>query len=222
MLSYSRTRLQIGTALFALSMLMVTMRFWVQQAVVPGRQYGPFNDLQTDILFPIALLVPATILGRLVFLMRGDLAAIRALPEGLQVTGFFGRRLVQWDGLLGGHRVNYATLFHRNRWFNIRYLVDGANRSVRVPLILTKRPSGGQMSLPDKIDKAREEALGRPHTPGGERIEGTGIDHDAAIARYLKAKAAASAAEPSLSAPPEPSLAPRPAARPAFGRKGLG
>jgi hypothetical protein len=226
-LSYSRTRLQIGAALFSFSMLMVVLRFWVQDSIVPDRGPNPFATIQTDIILPIAMLIPIAMLGRLFYLMCGDLAAIRALPEGLQVTGFLGRRLLPWEGVLGGHRVNYGNFMHRNRWFNIRYFVDGSNRAVRVPLILTKRPSGGQMSLSEKIDRAREDALGRPYKPSGERIEGTGIDHDAAIARYLEAKAreaelgvpvAAPSAVPHAAAP---ALPPVPS-RPAFGRKGLG
>jgi hypothetical protein len=38
------------------------------------------------------------------------------------VTSFFSRRILPWDGLIGGHRVNYGNFLHRNRWFNIRYL----------------------------------------------------------------------------------------------------
>jgi hypothetical protein len=95
---------------------------------------------------------------------------------------------------------------------------------MRVPLILTKRPSGGQMSLPEKIDKAREEALGRPSRPSGERLPGTGIDHDAAIARYLKAKAEAAAAAPpdTPAAPREAPTAPARARPPRLRPQGLG
>jgi hypothetical protein len=194
-----------------------------------GRTFrNPLTAVQLDWIFPVMFLIAASIVLRMLYLLAGDLAAIRAKPEGLEVTGFLGRKLLPWEGLLGGHRVNYGNFLARNRWFNIRYMVDGGSRRVRVPLILTTRPSGGQQSLPEKIDKARDEALGRPSTPNGERLPGTGIDPDAAIARYLRAKAEAAAAAPEQLAsagPADPVMevaqAPRPPARPAFGRKGL-
>ncbi len=223
-LNYSRTRLQIGAALFTLSLLGITMRYWFFSGI--GGAFGrrPVALIQLDIVLPIAFLIAAAMLGRILYLLSTDLVAIKSLREGLMVRSFFGLRTIAWDGLIGGHRVNYGNFLHRNRWFNIRYLSAGSNCTVRVPLILTKRPSGGQMSLPEKIDKAREEALGRPSLPSGERIPGTGIDPDAVIARYLKAKAEAAAA-----APPEQPVAAvesaqpaRQPVRPAFGRKGLG
>ena len=223
-LNYSRTRLQIGACLFALSALLLAGRFWLISGLADSTGAHVAVKIQLDWIYPAVFLCFAGIAGRMLHLLSGDLVAIRNLPEGLEVTGFFTRRVIAWEGLLGGHRVNYGNFLHRNRWFNIRYMVAGAYRAARVPLILTKRPSGGQMSLPDKIDKAREEALGRPSTPDGERLPGTGIDPDAAIARYLKAKAQAAAAAPELA--PEPigvPTEPAPArARPAFGRKGLG
>lgn len=229
-LTYSRLRLQIGAMLFSFSALGVIIRYWLVSSVNTGPRFrSPAADIQLEWAFPLMFLIFATIVGRLLYLLSGDLEAIKALPEGLRVTSFFSRRILPWDGLIGGHRVNYGNFLHRNRWFNIRYLAEGSNRTMRVPLILTKRPSGGQMSLPEKIDQAREEALGRPYTPDGQRVPGTGIDHDAAIARYLKRKAEEAAA--AAAAPPRPTLAkadteaagPAPApVRPAFGRKGLG
>lgn|GEM_PF-5682755 len=222
-LNYSRLRLQIGALLFTISALMVVARFWLVSSIDAGLASSMNSRIQLDWIFPITFLFAAAIVGRMLYLLTGDMAAIKALPEGLQVTSFFSRRLLPWDGLIGGHRVNYGNFLHRNRWFNIRYLDDGSNRTLRVPLILTRRPSGGQLSLPERIDKAREEALGRPSTGSGERLPGTGIDHDAAIARYLKAKAEAAAAAP---AAPVVAVASRPSpprpVRPAFGRKGLG
>jgi hypothetical protein len=224
-LNYSRLRLQIGAVIFAFSAFAAILRYWFVSAVESGRdRQSPVADIQIEWVFPILFLIAAGMVGRMLYLMNGDLAAIRALPEGLEVTSFFSRRLLPWDDLIGGHRVNYGNFLHRNRWFNIRYLIDGSNRTTRVPLILTKRPSGGQMSLPEKIDKAREEALGRPSTSSGERLPGTGVDPDAVIARYLKAKAEAAAAAPpdTPAAPREPLPPPREPVRPAFGRKGLG
>lgn len=224
-LCYSRLRLQIGTLLFSLSAFGLIAKWWLTANVDP-RWTGPdpFQGFELEWVFPIGFLISAAIVGRFMYLLGSDLAAIKPLPEGLQVTTFFGRRTIPWDGLIGGHRVNYGNLLHRNRWFNVRYMIGGATRAARVPLILTKRPSGGQMSLPEKIDKARDEALGQQYTPGGERIEGTGFDPDAAIQRYLRARAEGGAPEPGPieSAPPAEAAAPaRPAARPAFGRKGL-
>ncbi len=224
-LNYSRTRLQIGALLFTLSAFLVAARFWLVSSINNGRTWrSPAADVQLDWIFPAMFLFAAAVVGRMLYLMSGDMAAIKALPEGLQVTSFFGRRVIAWDGLIGGHRVNYGSILHRNRWFNIRYMVAGTYRAARVPLILTRRPSGGQMPLPEKIDRARDEALGRPSTPGGERLPGTGIDPDAAIARYLKAKAEAAAAGPVEEpvAADEPAQPPRQPVRPAFGRKGLG
>jgi hypothetical protein len=241
-LTYSRFRLQIGALLFSFSAFAVIARWWLTANVDAPftRNNRMVEGIQLEWIYPLSFLIFAAVVGRLMLLMAGDLVAVKALPEGLQVTSFFSRRVIAWDGLIGGHRVNYGNFMHRNRWFNIRYLVDGANRSLRVPLILTKRPSGGQMSLPEKIDRAREEALGQPFAPNGERLPGTGLDHDAAIARYLKNKAeaaAAAAAGPTaqpvpaagavahpFSPPPagrEPNLPPRQPVRPAFGRKGL-
>jgi hypothetical protein len=222
-LTYSRLRLQIGATLFAFSALAAVIRYWLVSSIDAGGRgwKSPAADIQLDWVFPLMFLFACAVVGRLLYLLSGDLVALKALPEGLQVTSFFSRRILAWDGLIGGHRVNYGNFLHRNRWFNIRYLAEGANKSMRVPLILTKRPSGGQMSLPEKIDKAREEALGRPSTPTGERLPGTGIDHDAAIARYLKNKAQAAAAAPPPQTPQPPAPIPTPA-RPAFGRKGLG
>jgi hypothetical protein len=223
-LNYSWTRLQIGAVLFTLSACLVVARFWLVSSINNGRTLRSATaDVQLDWVMPVMFLFAASVVGRMLYLMSGDLAAIKALPEGLQVTSFFSRRVIAWEGLIGGHRVNYGNFLHRNRWFNLRYMVAGAYRAARVPLILTKRPSGGQMSLPEKIDQARDEALGRPCTPGGERLPGTGIDPDAAIARYLKAKAEAAAAVPPAPQPAaaEANAPPLVRARPAFGRKGL-
>ena len=237
-LTYSRFRLQIGALLFSFSAFGVIARWWLTANVdAPfSRTNRMVEGIQLDWVYPLSFLIFAAIVARMMVLMAGDLAAIKALPEGLQVTSFFSRKILRWDGLIGGHRVNYGNFMHRNRWFNIRYLAEGANKTMRVPLILTKRPSGGQMSLPEKIDQAREEALGRPFTPNGERLPGTGMDHDAAIARYLKSKAQAAAAAAAAGPAARPQLAKTDAparqpeapppiqapARPAFGRKGLG
>jgi hypothetical protein len=172
-LNYSRTRLQIGAAIFALSASLAIARYWLVSSINSGRTFrNPLSAIQLDWIFPIMFLIAAAITLRMLYLLSTDLVAIRSHPEGLEVTGFFGRKLLPWEGLLGGHRVNYGNFLHRNRWFNIRYMVDGGLGAVRVPLILTKRPSGGQQSLPEKIDKARDEALGRPSTPSGERLPG--------------------------------------------------
>jgi hypothetical protein len=226
-LSYSRSRLQIGIALFALTVLLVALRFWLVSAIAdltPSR--NPVVDFRLGWIFPVLFLVPAAILGRMLYLLSGDLVAIKALPEGMQVTGFFGRRMVPWRGLLHGHQVNYGNILHRNRWFNVRYMENGANRSVRIPLILTKRGSGGHMALPEKIEKARAEALGQTYSPSAaDWVPAEDFDPDAALQRYLQARKEAPAA--AAAGPPQPAVAPEPAsprqpARPAFGRKGLG
>lgn len=226
-LNYSRLRLQLGALLFTLSTLAVVARYWLVSSLSSGAWRSSVSSVQLGWVFPLMFLFAAAVAGRMLYLLTSDMAAIRALPEGLQVTSFFGRRVIPWDGLIGGHRVDYGNLLHRNRWFNIRYLVAGAHRTLRVPLILTRRPGGGQMSLPQKIDQAREEALGRRFNPAGEPVSGAGFDPDAALARYLSAKQAAAegGAAPQPKAPREARSPPRQPpiepARPAFGRKGL-
>lgn len=228
-LSYSRTRLYIGAALFSLTTFGFVIRIWVTQITNPLAGRSSFGALQLEWVYPLGFLIAAAALVRTLHLLNGDLAALKVLPEGLQVTSFFRRKTIAWDSLLGGHKVTYWTGLHRRRMFNIRYLDDGANKTMRIPLILAKRPSGGHMSLSDKVDGAREEALGRPSEAGGERIPGTGIDHDAAIARYLKAKGETAATIGTPIAGKAPTADSRdqrmpawPLARPAFGRKGLG
>ncbi len=224
LLSYHRVRLQIGACLFTLTLFGFVIRIWLATNVNPSWQReSPFEWVATDWAWPLGLALTAAVIGRMLYLGAGDLAALKPLPEGLQVTSFLARRTIAWDQLLGGHPVNYGNLFHRNRWFLVRYIQNGANRTMRIPLILTKRPSGGQMSLSEKIDRARAEALNQPYSPSGERIEGTGMDHDAAIQRYLASKAAAEAANPAAPAgAAAPALTAQPApARPSFGRKGV-
>lgn len=228
LLSYHRIRLQIGAFIFSMSATGFLIRISAEAFVDIPYDNDPMEGLAANLIWPLGMVLALAAVWRMIALGKGDAAALRVLPEGLEVSGFWRRRVVPWDSLLGGHQVNYATFFHRNRFFNVRYLENGANRTARVPLILTKRPSGGQMSLPAKIDKAREEAMARPYRPTGERIEGTGIDHDGAIARYLAQKAQAEA-QPKAQAGSKaavPAAAPlQPAglrpARPAFGRKGL-
>lgn len=227
LLSYHPVRLRIGALLFTMTVFGLIIRIFLATNVNPSFvRENPFEWVATDWVWPAAMALAAAVVGRMLYLGAGDCVALKSLPEGLQVTSFFSRKTIPWDQLLGGHRVNYGNLLHRNRWFNVRFMKEGAYGSMRIPLILTKRPLGGQQSLPDKIEQARAEALNHPYTPGGERIEGTGIDHDAAIARYLANKAAAVQAAAPAPAPAAAALAqagpaaPIPA-RPAFGRKGL-
>jgi len=219
-LSYSRTRLQLGACFFVLAGLLMMLRISIVSGFAGGRAWDPVANFRIDGLLVAFLLIAGAPLARILYLLAGDLAAIRALPEGLQVTGFFGRRLVPWDGIVVCHQVDYGNFLHRNRWLNLRYVENGASRAVRVPLILAARPSGGHMSLPEKIERARADALGRTAAAAADRPPGAEFDPDAAIQRYLKAKAEESAAAPAAPAPEAPAPAPmRP--RPAFGRKGL-
>ncbi|HEY0115870.1 MAG TPA: hypothetical protein VGB54_09125 [Allosphingosinicella sp.] len=222
LLTYSRSRLQIGIALFSLAVVGAVLRILLMSAVAPVMSGNAFFEFRLGLVLPMGLAITAAILWRMFNLLNGDLVALKTLPEGLQVTSFFRRRTIPWDSLLGGHKVTYWIGLSRRRRFNIRYLDDGTNRTMRIPLILAQRPEGGHESLSGKVENAREKALGRPLSPGGKRLPGTGIDHDAAIARYLEAKAQAAVAAAAIPEPSaEPALAARPV-RPAFGRKGLG
>lgn len=221
-LSYSRSRLQIAILVAALVGLGFVIRLGAASLIgdpIFGR--NAYRDVKFDIVLPLLLALTCAAIWRFARLMNGDLQAIGARPEGLEVTGLFGRRTVAWDSLLAVHNVTYWFGLYRVRKCNIRYLQEGATKVMRVPLVLARQPHGGHMTLPDKVEAARAEALGRPYAPGGERIEGTGLDPDAAIARYLKAKAEAAAA--GAGPAQEPRQAPAAARpRPAFGRKGLG
>lgn len=220
-LSYSRSRLQIGMLVFALGAVGLFIKLILVGYLAGLVGANAILDFRMNIWLPLCLAVTGTVIWRLWTLSAGDTAAIRMEPDGLVVAGLFRRRTIPWNALLAAHIVGYGLGLYRQRWLNLRYLDDGATRAVRVPLVLTHQPGGGHMGLAAKIEQARANALGRPHAPGGERTEGAGIDPDAVIARYLAAKAQQAAAAPDPEPAHEHAVAHRMPARPAFGRKGL-
>ena len=222
-LSYSRGRLQIGMLLFALGAFGLLIKLTLIGYVAGVVGANAILDFRMNVWLPLCLAVTGTVIWRLWVLSAGDKAAIRMEPGGIVVTGLFRRRTIAWDALLAAHIVGYGLGLYRQRWLNLRYLDDGATRAVRVPLVVTRQPSGGYNALAAKLEQSQAEALGRPCAPGGERIGGSGLDPDAVIARYLAAKAQQAAApQPAtLPATAQEPIEPRAPARPAFGRKGL-
>lgn len=154
--------------------------------------------------------------------------AIVTDAEGLTVRTLFARRRIRWNELLV---VQVERRYLRPggiipialREYLSFLAQGGAVGSKRMRLLGSwlSLPSGGLGQLRETILAARGAAAAAPMISGsmGEAPhDGSAFDPDAAIARYLSAKAAAPAATS-----PAPTAAPIPAspgpARPSFGRR---
>ena len=217
LLSFCPGRLQASMAIVGLVGFLFVGRIWLFAGVFTGSFIGrPGAGWRMDLTLLLPLALIGAIIWRLVQLNRGDRAALRATPDGLEATSFFRRRTIAWRDLLGAQEVLYGFGFYTRRALNVRSLHDGAHRTIRVPLILTQRPRGGPRAITEAVEAAQARALGGKPAAAGQGTDGP-IDADAAIARYLAQKQAEAER---LAAEGAPVLPPGPA-RPAFGRKGL-
>lgn len=204
-------------AIVGLVGLLFVGRIWLFAGIFTGSFVGRSGAgwrMDLALLLPLALI--GAIIWRLVQLGRGDRAALRATPDGLEATSFFRRRTIPWRDLVGAQEVTYGFGFYTRRALNVRSLHDGAHRTIRVPLILTQRPRGGPRAITETVEAAQARALGRQPAAAGQGTDGP-IDADAAIARYLAQKQAEAE---TLTAEGVPALQASPTV-PAFGRKGL-
>jgi hypothetical protein len=182
------------------------------------------DDSTLDMIIGSVLLAMGVFAG---YTAMDSRPALAGDANGLTVRTMFARRTVRWSELL------LVTIERRNlrlwgivpimRRDYLSFMVQGgALGSKRMRLLGSwlALPPGGLARLRDTLLEARgaagTTALCAAETPDGAAVGG-GFDPDAAIARYLAAKATEPAASPARAVAPTPVAPARP--RPSFGRR---
>ena len=162
------------------------------------------------------ILVAAIFLTAPIRMLMSDGVAFRADRSALIVSGIWGKRRFAWSDVADIDLIRVTTASHGKPspgggtvylCFKIARRLRG-QKEIRLDYGLFDLPSGNAFDLVEDIRKLKQAAAPGPTGYYADAPRSDGFDPDAIMARYMQNR---DKAEP---------VAPAPAAKPSFGRKG--